>query len=114
MASDTPKRIRVAPLRELKVEPVTDPAELAALEERRKRNDASARTRGGAGGTVSIELPHLFQDLAEPNRLPTLMQMVAQLSPQERQQLAESLVAGLPADALASLREQLRMLPAQG
>jgi hypothetical protein len=86
---------RIAPLRRLTAEPITDPAEQAALDELRKgpAERPRVRTRGGVANKV---------------RFSEFLDLIHALSAEDQLQLAEKLVALLPADALQVLEAQLR------
>jgi hypothetical protein len=89
---------RIAPLQRLAAEPITDPAEQAALDEQRKRSAErrpAVRTRGGAPSPDSIT----FTELVD---------LVQQLPVDDRLLLVEHLLGQLPTDALRHLEEQLR------
>src|SRR5215813_7329769 len=89
---------RIAPLRRLAAEPITDPAEQAALDAQRKRAaeaPPAVRTRGGAPRPDSVT----FTELVD---------LVRQLPADDQALLAEYLVGQLPADALRRLEEHLR------
>src|SRR5258708_33787 len=104
MPARSSKPLRMAPLQELTVEPITDPAEIAALNEKlKRRNEAafSVRTRGATGApnkTTLVDVLDLARQLTPEQRLPLAMQWMAQLSSDERLELIERLVAQLPAD----------------
>jgi hypothetical protein len=120
---------RIAPLQRIAADPITDPAERAALDEQRKR---PAQTWSAAG--VDADLPSDAQDTAAeglpPAQQPTaapvtevlqrieqfpaqqqlllLMKLTGQLPADGRRALAEQLMGQLPADVLKLLEERLR------
>jgi hypothetical protein len=60
MATSSRKPFRIAPLQRLKVKPIDDPAEQAALDERLKRSEAGMSdgptpARGSASGIADAE-----------------------------------------------------------
>ena len=74
---------------------VTDPAEIAASEERSRNYRKTAA--GQVGCTMVIDAP-----------LPLLAQFIVELPADERQEFLGELVARLPADVLRPLAEALR------
>jgi|SRR5437870_273164 len=101
MAGKTVKRIPTAPLQKLEAVPVTDPAELAALEE------AVARNRQVDQATVA-EVVEQIRQLPAAKRLRVTIQLAASLTADERFQLLERLLAELPDDVHHRLAERLR------
>jgi hypothetical protein len=89
---------RMAPLRELALEPITDPREQAALEQSLQQpgegaSPAPVRTRDGI------------------SRKPTTSEVLAlarRLSPNERQELVGQLIAQLPPEVVHQLVKQHR------
>jgi hypothetical protein len=99
-----------APLRRLAAEPVTDPAEQAALDEQRKRQQGAgprSLTRGGAGGPAARVLD-LCRQLPAEDWLPLLSRLAAQLSPDQRLELLAHLLSHLPPDALRQVEGELQ------
>src|SRR5947209_3456103 len=105
---------RIAPLRRIAAEPITDPAEQAALDEQRKRpaeGRPSVRVRGGVPRPANLTAPEvleLVRQLPAEDQYLLATQLAAQLSPDERRELTEQLVGQLPADALQRLEQMLR------
>jgi uncharacterized tellurite resistance protein B-like protein len=101
MAGKSVKRIPTAPLQKLEAVPVTDPAELAALEE------AVARNRQVDQATVA-EVVERIRQLPAAKRLRATIQLAALLTTDERFQLVKQVLADLPEDVHHRLAERLR------
>lgn len=57
MARSTTKRFRMVPLQRFRVEPINDPAEVAALEQRLRRGERAISTVLGQGTKTSTAPP---------------------------------------------------------
>ena len=99
------RRRRIAPLRKVQAEVVTDPAEQAEFDEERRRQPNVALTLGAAASLAIVEL---CRQLPTEERSSLLRQMAAGLSPEAQLDLLEELAADLPADLARRLEEQLR------
>jgi hypothetical protein len=104
-------RPRIAPLRKVQAELVTDPAEQAELDQQRNRQPDVVRTRG----SVRLSEPEspspvveLSRKLPAEERQSLIMRMVAGLSPEMQFHLLEQLAAQLPADVVRQLEEELQ------
>ncbi len=108
MAPRSPRRTHMAPPQELAVEPITDAAEQAVLDERLRQSGEvapSVRTPGSGRRlkkATTSEVLALTQELSAEERFRLAAQLVAQLSPDKRVKLLEKLTAQRPPDRRAS------------
>ena len=91
------KRPRIAPLQTFVLEPVTDPAKLAAANARQKQLRELA---------ISTAL-ELALDLPEEGRFSLITELAEDLPPAKRLALVRQLAAGLSARALRQLAQEL-------
>jgi hypothetical protein len=102
-----------APLQRVKGEPITDPAEQAAIDElRRRHRRADSPVRTGGRVRKASEAPadgalDLCRQLPAEDMLPLLTQVAAQLPADEQVGLLERWVAALSPHALQKLEEAL-------
>jgi hypothetical protein len=99
------KRVRTgrgAPLQRVMAEPVSDPAEQAALDEERRRQPGPTSSLAG-----------LYGQLTPEDQLAFLIRMAAQLSPEAQLAFLEQLASLLPTDVARQLEEELRGLLAK-
>jgi hypothetical protein len=101
MTKKLPKPFRMSPLQKYTTRPLS-PAEQVALDEKNRQ----AEERMAASQVVE-----LAAQLSAKRRFPVTVQVVDQLSADERLQLAEHLIARLPPAALQRLQEQLPRRP---
>jgi hypothetical protein len=104
-------RPRITPLRKVRAEPVTDPTELAELEQQRNPQSDGARTRGSvrlSGPETPLPVVELCRQLPPEQRPSVIMRMAASLSPEGELGLLEQLAAQLPADVARQLEQELR------
>src|SRR5262245_43962063 len=114
MAKKSTRSFRMPPLRDLEVRPVTDPAEVAALEAEQKRQQEA----GGGGGAKNGPVPagpvtvaralEWFRQLPADDRPLLAARLAAELSPDEQFTVLEQWVTGLPPEVLPRLEEHLR------
>jgi hypothetical protein len=96
MSKSSSKPLRVAPLQELTLVPITDPAEIAALE--RKLRESQKGT--GAKKATPAKVQELYQQLPAAARRKLLARLAAELSADEQRELVEQLRGRLPAEAV--------------
>jgi hypothetical protein len=101
-----------APLQRVVAEPITDPAEQAAIDELRRRlrdeNEAVVRHEVGAPlAKGAARVLHLCRQLPAKERLALLTQLTSQLSSDGQLELLERLLVRLPPKALKRLEEEI-------
>lgn len=94
MKTKSPRAIPTAPLQYLEIEPITDPAEVAALEKKfRSSRSAEGQLSTSNGRRISrksvSEIIDLARRLSAEDRLRLLSELAAQLSPDKRRKLVE-------------------------
>jgi hypothetical protein len=107
---------RMLPLQKAIAEPITDPAEQAALDEKRRRHRKAAPAAGPrkrrptreAKETAVAGLLRLARQLAPEDRRMLLTKLAAQLPPDAELELLGQALVQLPLDALDRLAEELR------
>lgn len=95
----------IAPLQKVAAEPVTDPTELAALDEQRKQRQKKVHTFRRRGTTKPImttilQVHDLCRQLAAEDKALLVTRLAAELSLDQQRELVEDLLAQLPADVL--------------
>jgi hypothetical protein len=90
-------QLRITPMQRVKAVPVTDPAELAALDEMRRRMR-----------TVTAGLTRLYLQLPEAERSPLIARLASELTDDAQLELVAELAAKLPAAILPALEEELQ------
>jgi hypothetical protein len=110
MAENSTKRPRISPLKQYALEPITDPAEFAALD--RKFREAENRT--SKEGEAVIGRPEgkkapknatpagvrkMYEQLPMHARLELLTRLAAELSSEEQRRLVQQLLSQLSSDA---------------
>jgi hypothetical protein len=112
MTKKTSKPYRMAPLQKLKVRPIKDPAEQAALDEKLKRNEkATAAERAGecfSGKETPLAVVKLCRQLSAEGRLFVVNELMDQMSLSQRMKLLELLITELPPEALYRFEESRR------
>jgi hypothetical protein len=112
MTKKTSKPYRMAPLQKLKVRPIKDPAEQAALDEKLKRSEeAGASERRGedsSGKETPLAVLELCRHLSAKERLLVANGLTEQLSLNQRIKLLELLTTQLPPKALDEFEEHFR------
>jgi hypothetical protein len=111
MTRKTSKPYRMAPLQKLKVRPIKDPAEQAALDERLKRSEEAAAERPGdcfSGKEKALAVLELCRQLSAAGRLLVAHELTEELSLDQRMELLELLTAQLPAEAKHRFEERFR------
>jgi hypothetical protein len=92
----------MAPLQKLRVKPIEDPSEQAALDERLRRSEEAARPGGPDDCVVTKPTPiavlELCRQLSAKGRLRVVAELAEQLSVDQRVALAKRLTAQLPPD----------------
>jgi hypothetical protein len=111
MSKKPSKPFRMAPLQKLAVKPTEDPAEQAVLDKRLKRS-AEAASPVGAEGRVSSKATPLAvlercRQLSATGRLLVAIELMDQLSVDQRMELVERLAAQLPPEAIRRVEERL-------
>jgi len=99
MAKRSSKRLRIGPLQEVELVPVTDPAERADLE-RQLRDREEVVTAFG--------VQDLYLQLSAQAQLELLTQLAAKLPLPQQRQLAEGLLSRLSPEALQPLEGLIR------
>ena len=110
MAEKSSKRPRINPLKRYMLEPVTDPAEFAALDRkfREAENCAPEKVEAVAGRPGGRKAPKkatpagvrkMYEQLPIPARLELLTRLAAELSSDEQRRLVQQLLSQLPSDA---------------
>ena len=89
---------QIAPLQRVAAEPITDADEQAALDKLRAPSEPRSDT-GSVRPTPDEAALRLCRQLPAEERLSLVVEMAALLSTHERRELAERLLAELPADA---------------
>lgn len=116
MAKKASPPVRIAPLQRVVAEPITDPAERAALDEACKRPQEDApvvRVRGiGRKNSASSRVLELCRRLPELERSALLMRLATR-TPEAQLECLAHLLAVLPPDLLRQLEEDLRPRLAQ-
>lgn len=112
MAKKTTPPFRIAPLQRLVGETVTDPAELAAMDEwRRRQRAAASAVRPGENGRMKAgpsRVLKLCRRLPAEERLALVTRLAARLPAEAQLDCLAPLLAGLPTDLLRQLEEELR------
>ncbi len=109
MAERPSNRPRMAPLQEFTLEPVTDPAERAALERKLRESVVVRAKEADASRPETLAtVQQLCQELPGQARLELIKRLAAELSSDEQRQLVKQLLSRLPPDARQQQEEQPR------
>jgi hypothetical protein len=113
MAKNTSSAWRVAPLQRVVAEPITDPAELAALDEQRRR----ARENGEVGATesasaapqsgIAARVVDLWRQLSPAERGSLLARLGGELPTEQQMELLAQVLAQLGPESLPLLEGEL-------
>jgi glycine/serine hydroxymethyltransferase len=114
MTKKPSRPLHIAPLQRVVAEPITDPAEQAAIDEKRrlwKAARAARRRRSAqpANGTAVSSVLSQVRQLPTDDRLGFLAQLAGHLSPDVQLELLEQTLLRLPSEALERLAEELRV-----
>jgi hypothetical protein len=91
MAEKSSKRLHIAPLQELTLVPITDPAEWAALERKIRESQKGA----GAKKATPARVKALYRQLPAAARRELLARLAAELSADEQRELVKQLRASV-------------------
>jgi hypothetical protein len=97
MSTNTSESFRIAPLRRLAAQPVTDPIELAALDALQKRGNPESVFR----------IMELCRELQKESASWFMGELVRLVFPEQRLAWIESLLVQLPPDKLEQVADQL-------
>jgi hypothetical protein len=111
MAKKTSLPLRIAPLQRVVAEPITDPSEQAALDERRKRPEGTPSVRPRENGrrkSGAARVLALCHRLSAEERRSLLVRLAAQVPAEAHRECLAQLLAALAPELLHQLEDELR------